>query len=118
MKVTNITVQAGRCFNHPYEQYSNLRPEITLHAELAEGEDPIEAAKQLQQTAETLVEDHKRTMLRSIEELYLLTEKQAEARRLGDEMKRVQERLDKIRAEHPEALALSNSRPEEVSREA
>jgi type II secretory pathway predicted ATPase ExeA len=112
MKIRQITVQAGRCFNHPYEQYSNLRPEITLHADLDDLDDPIAAAKELQQTAETLVEDHKRTMLKSIEELYRLTERQAEARRLGDQMRAVQERLDEIRREHPEALTLSPSREE------
>lgn len=107
MTIKTITIQAGRCFNHPYEQYSNLRPEITLHADLADGDDPIACAKELQQQAETLVEDHKRTMLRSIEELHRLTERQAEMRRLGDEMKRVQTRLDEIREEHPQ-LELSN----------
>lgn len=101
MTITQITVQAGRCFNHPYEQYSNLRPEITMTAALDAGDDPIAAAKALQQQAETLVEDHKRAMLESIHDLQRLTERQAEMRRLGDEMKRVQTRLDNIRAENP-----------------
>ena len=101
MKVTNITVQAGRCFNHPYEQYSNLRPEITMTATLEDGDDPAAAAKALQQQAETLVEDHKRTMLESIHELHELTLKQREVRQLGEEMKRAQQRLDALREEHP-----------------
>jgi len=101
MKITSVTVHAGRCFNHPYESYSNLRPEITMTAELGEGEDPVAASKALQQQAETLVEDHKRAMLESIHQLQQMTERQVEMRRLGDEMARVQKRLDAIREENP-----------------
>jgi hypothetical protein len=32
MKINSITVTAGRTFNHPHEQYSNLRPEVTMTA--------------------------------------------------------------------------------------
>lgn len=35
MRIKTITVTAGRTFNHPYEQYSNLRPEVTMVADLA-----------------------------------------------------------------------------------
>jgi hypothetical protein len=106
MKIHTITVTAGRTFNHPHEQYSNLRPEVTMTATLDEGEDPTKAAHELQARAEQIVEDHKRGLLQSIEELYNLTEKQAEMRGLQKELKRAQERLDIIRKEIPESLQL------------
>lgn len=107
MKITNIKVTAGRTFNHPHEQYSNLRPEVTMEASLEPGEDASESIKHLQQRAEGLVEDHKQSLLKSIEELYQLTERQSEMRGLQQELKRAQDRLDTIRSEHP-TLALEN----------
>jgi len=102
MKIQTITVTAGRTFNHPHESYSNLRPEVVLTATLSEGEDATTAAKQLQAQAEGLVEDHKQAMLKSIEELYQLTERQAEMRGLQKELLRAQERLEEIRQAHPQ----------------
>lgn len=104
MKVQTIKVQAGRCFNHPYEAYSNLRPEITITAEIAEGDDPIACAKELQHQAETLVEDHKRTMLASIEQLEAMRRSQQELQQLGDMMRRQQTRIDELRREHPQLM--------------
>lgn len=103
MKIQHITVHAERCFNHPYENYSNLRPSITLAATVEDGEDPSEAAKALQSQAETLVEDHKQSMLKSLHELERMQQTTAEFRRLGDEIKRAQDRLADLRASHPQA---------------
>jgi hypothetical protein len=102
MKVTEIVVSAGRVVNHPFEQYSNLRPSITLKASLDEGEDFETATKQLQAKAEQLVEDHKNNMLTSIEELHMLTERQREVASLESSIKRAQSQLDRIRAETPQ----------------
>ena len=55
MQITEITVHAGRTFNHPYESYSNLRPSLTLRAILTDGEDHLAATKALQAQAEGLV---------------------------------------------------------------
>ena len=41
MKITEIVVSAGRTFNHPYENFSNLRPQVTLKATPDEGESPL-----------------------------------------------------------------------------
>lgn len=109
MKIHTITVTAGRTFNHPHEQYSNLRPEVTLFATLDEGEDATSAARELQARAEQLVEDHKQGLLRSMEELYQLTERQQEMRGLQNELKRAQERLDQIRQKHPELNLIADS---------
>lgn len=107
MKVTQIQVTAGRTFNHPHEDFSNLRPSVTMVASLDEGEDPKAAARELQAKAEGLVEDHKRELLNSIEELYQLTTRQAEVRGLQHELERAQSRLAEIRKTNPE-LAITN----------
>lgn len=109
MTITKITVTAGRTFNHPHEQYSNLRPEVTLEASLAEGADPVEAVRRLQAQAEGLVEDHKQGMLKSIEELYQLSERQAEMRGLQKELERAQGKLDELRRQHPELKLIAES---------
>lgn len=108
MNIKTITVSAGRTFNHPHEQYSNLRPEVTMTAELAEGEDPIQATRQLQASAEQMVEDHKQGMLKSIHELYQLGERQAEMQGLQRTLQSAQERLDAIRTQHPELKLIGN----------
>lgn len=108
MKITNIEVSAGRTFNHPREQFSNLRPEVKMTATLEDGEDPAKATRELQATAEQMVEDHKQGLLRSIEELYQLTERQAEMRGLQKQIQIAQNRLDEIRKDHP-TLQLENS---------
>jgi hypothetical protein len=107
MKVTQIKVSAGRTFNHPHEDYSNLRPHVELVAELTEGDDPAAAVKQLQAQAESLVEDHKQNLLRSLNELYELSERQAEIRGLQSQLESAQSRLDAIRQKHPEMLLTS-----------
>ena len=102
MTIKEITVTAGRTFNHPHEQYSNLRPSVTMVASLGESEDAAKAAQDLQARAEQLVEDHKQSLLNSIEELYQLTTRQAEMRGLQKELMRAQDRLAEIRKEHPQ----------------
>lgn len=80
-----------------------------MTATLDEGEDAHVAARDLQQRAEGLVEDHKRSLLNSIEELYQLTENQAEMRGLQDQLQRAQKRLEEIRSENPKLqLAQTN----------
>lgn len=107
MKIQEITVTAGRTFNHPHEQYSNLRPEVTMRATVDEGEDVSDATKKLQATAEGLVEDHKNGLLRSIEELYQLTERQQEMQGLQNQLTQEQDRITEIRRTNPD-LVLTN----------
>lgn len=114
MIINRIVVTAGRTFNHPHEQFSNLRPTVQLDATLTDGEDAGKAARELQQKAEGLVEDHKQGLLRSIEELYQLSERQAEVRGLERELRRAQDRLEEIRKQNP-TLALAQGQPEAES---
>jgi len=102
MQVTEISVSAGRTFNHPYENFSNLKPHLTLKATLDEGEDPVIVAKDLQAKAEQLVEDHKQNMLKSLEELHNLTLAQQEMMSLERQLKSAQERIDELRKDNPQ----------------
>ena len=101
MQVTEIIVNAGRTFNHPYEDYSNLRPSVTLKATLTDSEDPDKAVKQLQAKAESLIEDHKRNMLQSLEELHYLERAQQEMISLETQLKSAQERIQELRKKNP-----------------
>lgn len=105
MKIATITVHAGRTFNHPHEQYSNLRPEVTMTATLEESDDPDVCAKVLQQRAESLVEDHKQAMLTSLDEIHDMKVAEQELAELGRTINRQQARINELRKEHPQ-LAL------------
>jgi len=111
MKITEITASAGRTFNHPHEEYSNLKPHVTLKATLEEGEDPAAVAKSLQQLAEQLVEDQKQGMLKALEDAYEMGEKKARMIGLARQLKAAQEEMDEIRRAWPQAsqLALDGS---------
>jgi len=102
MKIQTIQVSAGRTFNHPHESYSNLRPSVTLIATVDDGEDAVAAAKALQAQAEQLVEDHKQGLLKSLEDLFDLTERQREMVQLKSQLETAQARLDQIRQAHPQ----------------
>lgn len=69
MKVTTITVEAGRTFNHPYENYGNLRPALSITAQLEEGEDWEACARTLQAQAEAQIEMHKYALLQTMKAL-------------------------------------------------
>jgi hypothetical protein len=56
MQIVEIVVHAGRTFNHPYEDYSNLRPSVSMKATLGPEDNPEKTAQELQARAEALVE--------------------------------------------------------------
>jgi hypothetical protein len=48
MKVTEVTVSGGYTISHPYQQYSNLRCDVSLRVVIEEGDDletVLEAAR-------------------------------------------------------------------------
>jgi hypothetical protein len=115
MKVVEVTVSAGRTFNHPYESYSNLRPNVTLKAVLEGDEDYAAAVQTLQAKAEALVEDHKQHMLRSLHELERLERYQQEVQSLEHSIRQSQERLDRLRQDtHALTAGPSTETPLEV----
>lgn len=101
MNVTEIVVSAGRTFNHPYESYSNLRPQVTMKATLQDGDDPDVATQALQAKCEKLVEDHKTQLLKQLEELYHLSQAKQEMADLEQRLKSSQVRLQQIRETNP-----------------
>lgn len=113
-KVTSITVNAGRVFSHPYEDYSNLRPSVSMTAELAEGEDYTAAVKQLQATAEQLVEDHKNALLTNLREIRNLTAAQQKYASLASGIETMQRDLERLRKENP-ALQLLGAHDDDTS---
>ena len=96
MTITLITVAAERCFNHPYESYSNLRPRVEFVATLCEGDDPDKCTRELQAKAETAIEQHKALMLEQIEHLQRSSQVQSELARMEEAMRRAQERWDEL----------------------
>jgi hypothetical protein len=70
MKITEITVHAGRTFNHPYEQYANFKPGLSLRATItSEDEDVEQATKALQTIAERMAEGQKQQILADLHHL-------------------------------------------------
>lgn len=100
MNITNVKVSAGRTYNHPHEQYSNLRCDVEMTAKL-NGEDPAIVIPQLQASCERMAEDHKQNMLNSIRELEELRGIQREAADLERTLKRGQDRLEELRTRAP-----------------
>lgn len=97
MTVTEITITSGRTFNHPHEQYSNLRPSVTLKASLAEGDDPDAAIKALQAKAERLVEDHKTLLLESLDRIWEQDQIDGQIADLERQLTSAQGRLESLR---------------------
>lgn len=97
MKIDEVKVSAGRTFNHPYESYSNLRCDVHLGAKLDDGEEPLEAAKQLQARAEELAEGHKVALLKNIEDLQRIAQASTEISALERRMQEADARLKELR---------------------
>jgi hypothetical protein len=104
MKVTKIIVSAGRTFNHPYEDYSDLKSQITLKATVDDGENFEDAVKELQRKAETMVQDHKMALLDAIHKYTMMSRKEQEIQRLESLIKTAQDDLARARADFEPAL--------------
>ncbi len=98
MKINQIIVNAGRTFNHPYEQYSNLRPSVQFVATIEEGDDPEKCTKELQAKAESMVEDHKQNMLRSLHQIRQMDIRHREMAKLESLITTSQKELENYRA--------------------
>ncbi len=100
-KIIEITIHAGRVVPHPFLSYSNLKPGLSFKAALEDGEDPIEATKALQAQAESLLEDHSRHMMQSLQELHDLGVKQEQIHSLQRTIQNAQRDLDRARESLP-----------------
>jgi uncharacterized coiled-coil DUF342 family protein len=101
MKITEITVSAGRTVPHPIESYANLKPHVSLKAVLEDGEDFVQVTKDLQAKAEEIVEDHANSLKTHLRDMHYLSQKQREVTSLEKQIQQSQERLSEIRKEIP-----------------
>lgn len=70
MILQEITVHAGRTFNHPYERFANFRFDLSLKATLQGGDDAGECLVNLQRLAETFADEHKARLLKECDRLH------------------------------------------------
>lgn len=103
-KIIEVTVAAGRKFNHPYEDFSNLSPHLSIKAEVQEDEDPTEVIRKLQAEAESLIEDHKQHLLASLRQLYLMSQYERKVARLESNITQAQEELEELREQQETLL--------------
>ncbi len=68
MKITEITISAGQIFPHPYEQFANFRPQVTLKATIGPDENIIGVSRELMARAEGLVREQRDLILRDLRE--------------------------------------------------
>lgn len=102
MKIQEITVHAGRTFNHPYESYSNFKPGVSLRATLEDGDDPETAIKTLQAKAEQAAEQQKEQILADLAMLRERARRSARLTTVTAEIARLQvEKTELERADTP-----------------
>lgn len=110
MKIRNIQITAGRGFNHPREAYANFKFDLTLQAELEEGEDAGAALVALQTQGERAAEQYKEKILADVEraaQIQALAENLAFEKRKAFDSEVSQKRI----AEMEERLAALTSTP-------
>ena len=61
--ITQITVSCGAGFNHPYEQYANFKPRVSITAEISPTDHAPTVTKYLQDLALTAVTEEKERIL-------------------------------------------------------
>lgn len=105
MQIDKIVVSAGRTFNHPFENYSNLKPSVTLSATLEPGDDADACIKQLQAKAEAVVEQHKALLLAEIKRLRATQQAMEEIANLEHSMRGAQARMEDLKRNYPEVFA-------------
>lgn len=99
MQVTEVIVSAGRTVSHPLESYANLRPQVTLKATVEAGDDYHAVTRQLQASAEGLVEDHKNNLIKDIRALDALARKNHRIASLETSIRDSQIELEELRAD-------------------
>lgn len=57
MKITSVSVNAGRTLSMPGTSYANVRPQVTFTADIEPGEDAFAAAAVLTEKAESFLEE-------------------------------------------------------------
>lgn len=98
MKIKNIKVTAGRTFPHPLENFSNIKFELSISAEIEESENFEKALDILRVEAETLAEAHKRELIEDHKKLEALKEQRRDVERLQENIDQNQEAIKRTEA--------------------
>jgi hypothetical protein len=118
MQITEITVGASSGFNHPYEEYSNFKPSVTIRATIDPYEDATTAAKVLQMKAEDLVDSEKARILAALK----IEQETERAERIVDHRARIVQTYEATLAkatllENPEQNGLTDDDCERLEQE-
>lgn len=111
MKITRITVHAGRTFNHPYERYANFRFDLSLEADLTPEDDPGLQLVTLQRLAEGFADEHKVAILNECDRIRTLDD-------LRENVHRLEQPLEEWMRETPEQRAEELARAKQQLAEA
>lgn len=96
--VRTITATAGRTAPHPFENYANLRADVTMEAELLPGEDPEREAERLTLRAAGLVDRHLDMLANDLKLANELRHEADQAATLRRQIKQAQATLERIEA--------------------
>ncbi len=99
MKIDSISVRASRTLPHPKYAYANYKADIELHASLEEGDDPAKSVQQLQQQAESMVEQHCAELRGSIDNFHRVVEARQQIPRLESESRTCKRSFDAKKSE-------------------
>ena len=116
MKITQVTVSAGRVIPHPMQDFANLRPSVQLVATVEDGEDAGVVIRKLQAQAEQMVEDHKDHLISSIHDLEEMATRDREIAQLERLISGSQERLTQLREQPSTSLPNEARLPRSVRR--
>lgn len=106
-KIIEITVGLTTSFNHPFEQYSNFKPSVTLKAILGDHEDPRRATEELQFEAGMILSRERHRILGGLR----LEQELEDARQSVERWKRTVADYQKALAENPRhSLPLEESK--------
>ena len=97
MKITEVVISAGRTVSHPLESYANLRPQVSLKASIEDGEDYETVVRNLQAKAESMVEDHKNSLVKGLIEIDHLSRQQQRIESLERNIRDSQNELENLR---------------------
>lgn len=91
MKITKIIASAGVTFNHPYIQFSNFRPAITLEATLGDHEDATASAMRLLAQARACVDVERENILDECKKIHDISQAEDRIRYLTREIASINE---------------------------
>jgi hypothetical protein len=87
-RVTEITVHAGTSFNHPYEQFSNFKPGISLTVQIDEDADRADVLRAWQARAHDVITEEKARILEGLAHEEVIRSQRSDLSYHEDQLKR------------------------------